>query len=523
MNHILFQLIVRERSTRTGSSMSGGTNYGAIAIDYENNKKTGGSTLPFEKQRKWHDIPFAVLFILQLGFITTQILIHKTKHSGLMDTTTSIEEDEDEVVVDVSILWKFMGITNVVAVVLSTLSLVVMSVFSSLLVEIALFGSLTIVGSMTVYSYFYMNNHWMSILFGVIFVCATVYTICVQRRIPFAAANLRTALMAIRTNMGMVVMAYLWEIVAFGFIWLWMSSSMVVLLNIAPNGDDDDVDSNTTSTSILKYTLYSSLYVVSFYWTQQCINSIQHTIVSSMIGTWWYTPTDANSCWDDGLNAALCHSMTYSFGSICMGSLLVSILQFAKFMIRRLKQYRNLRWLMCCIQCCVNKLLSVMEYFNSWAFTYIGIHGDSYMTSGRNVMTLFEKVGWDHIINDELASVVLFSQKMTIALVTGFVGHWYVTTQEDVFVNLKVTTIEDDAVMGFVAGAAIGYLIAAIMMELVHSAVHAVIVCLAEAPALFHYHHPALAEQLIDAWKDCYPDECADELTSYEEHAVVTC
>jgi len=209
-----------------------------------------------------------------------------------------------------------------------------------------------------------------------------------------------------------------------------------------------------------------------------------------------------------------------------MGSLFVSLVQCIKYVVQTIKKNSCengiARCFMCCIECCLNQLIFVMEWFNSWAYTYIGIHGTSYMTSAKNVMTLFDKVGWDAIVHDELVSVVLFLQKITIALLTGFVGYWYVTTQEDVFKNTPFLD-EEDEVVGFVVGAGIGYLVSAILMELVHSAVHGVILCLAESPALFQFHHPLLAADIMEAWKDCYPDECADELTSYEEHAVVTC
>lgn len=319
-------------------------------------------------------------------------------------------------------------------------------------------------------------------------------------------------------------MSYAWQAVAFGYIWLWTSSSLPIL---------------KTSDSFGSIVMILFGYFVSFFWTQQVITNIQHTIVASMIGTWWYTPTDANSCWDDGLNHALWHSLTYSFGSICMGSLLVALVQGLKYFLRSLRQ--SFDCCECLLDCCLSCLEDMVQYFNSWAYTNIGIHGDSYVTSGRSVMALFDKVGWDAIIHDELASVVLWFLKVTIALLTGFVGWWYVNVTDTssyeppdasgnstrVFAQVLGTNDSDDDdanTVAFIASTMIGYFISSIMMELVHSAVHGVIVCLAEAPALFHYHHPQLADDLVVAWKECYPEECADEfLTTSENYAVVTC
>jgi hypothetical protein len=123
----------------------------------------------------------------------------------------------------------------------------------------------------------------------------------------FAAANLKTALTVIRTNFGLVLLAYGLEVVAFAWTVLWIDAAGA---NMSSHGFQ-----------------IVFLYLLSFFWTHQVMNNLQHMIVASVLGTWWYTPSDANSFWDDGLSAALCHSLTFSLGSISLGSLLAGIAQ----------------------------------------------------------------------------------------------------------------------------------------------------------------------------------------------------
>jgi hypothetical protein len=52
------------------------------------------------------------------------------------------------------------------------------------------------------------------------------------------------------------------------------------------------------------------------------------------------------------------------------------------------------------------------------------------------------------------------------------------------------------------------------MMELVNSAICAVIVCFAEAPAVFGKNYPTLCSEMLEAWKEAYPDECSDDFES---------
>jgi hypothetical protein len=51
----------------------------------------------------------------------------------------------------------------------------------------------------------------------------------------------------------------------------------------------------------------------------------------------------------------------------------------------------------------------------------------------------------------------------------------------------------------------IGFVMCSTLLSLVSSAVNAVIVCYAEAPAEFQANHPQLSEQMRAAWKTAYP------------------
>lgn len=150
---------------------------------------------------------------------------------------------------------------------------------------------------------------------------------------------------------------------------------------------------------------------------------------------------------------------------------------------------------------------------HSRAFTFVGIHGDGYISSGRQVVSLFKQRGWTGITTDILADMVMVTMKVSIALLTALVGWWLVKKDNDIFVGVGVDPEEDDAV-GFVAGLLIGYIIASIMMELVGSAVTAVIVCFAEAPDAFHNNYKELCDEMLNAWKKAYPDECSDDFSS---------
>lgn len=57
--------------------------------------------------------------------------------------------------------------------------------------------------------------------------------------------------------------------------------------------------------------------------------------------------------------------MTTSFGSICMGSLLVAIVEALESMVRNEREESD-GLLLCLLQCLLACLRDVIEYFNTW-------------------------------------------------------------------------------------------------------------------------------------------------------------
>ena len=60
-----------------------------------------------------------------------------------------------------------------------------------------------------------------------------------------------------------------------------------------------------------------------------------------------------------------------------------------------------------------------MEYFNKWAFVYVGLYGYDYRTAGKNVFNLFKSRGWTSILSHNLVQRCLWLISICIGLITG--------------------------------------------------------------------------------------------------------
>ena len=122
------------------------------------------------------------------------------------------------------------------------------------------------------------------------------------------------------------------------------------------------------------------------------------------------------------------------------------------------------------------------------------------MEAGKNVFTLFKDRGWDAIIADDLISNVLL---LVSLIVGGIIGALAVVIE-------KSSDLFEDAggnatVLAFFLGFIIGLMVCSIALSTIGSAVNAVIVLFAEAPAEFQQNHPQLSERMRSAWSLVYP------------------
>ena len=77
----------------------------------------------------------------------------------------------------------------------------------------------------------------------------------------------------------------------------------------------------------------------------------------------------------------------------------------------------------------------------------------------------------------------------------------------------SLLVVQDDAMaptpwIGFLLGMMYGTGMSSVVFRVVSSAVDTIVVCFAEAPQIFQQHHPVLAQELVEAWRLVYPNEC---------------
>lgn len=148
-----------------------------------------------------------------------------------------------------------------------------------------------------------------------------------------------------------------------------------------------------------------------------------HVTTAGVVGTWFLVPEEASSFCSSAITDSFSRAVSYSFGSICMGSLLIAIVRALRYLIHqaRSSNQRN-ALLLCILECLVACLEGLIEYFNKFAFIYVGLYGYDFVTGGRKVLQLFQDRGWTAIINDNLVYRVLMLMCLVVGGLTGCAG-----------------------------------------------------------------------------------------------------
>ncbi|KAI9916539.1 hypothetical protein PsorP6_017213 [Peronosclerospora sorghi] len=227
-----------------------------------------------------------------------------------------------------------------------------------------------------------------------IFLAFTIitYYVSVRRSIAFAASNLTTASQILRVFPGIITSAYL-ALLAQG-VWaiVWSAAVVGVLAKAVGNFHDSTSFGNTCFFFML----------LSFYWFMQVAKNVVHCITSGAVGEWWFGAHDANT-----IQRAQTRALTTSFGSICVGSLLVAFLNALHTLLLSTRRRKTTGSANACLECLVKLVMRNMQYFNKYAFCQVAIYGKDFRLAGSDTMQLFRNRGWTALLNDSLLSNVL--------------------------------------------------------------------------------------------------------------------
>ena len=382
------------------------------------------------------------------------------------------------------------------------------------------------------------------------------YTLYNWNRIPFAATNLHTALVAMRCTADITILGVVSLIVAFSWCVVW-SIAFLGIVNAFNGVECDKRDACNPHVAARHVPIYI-LLLLSFYWTNNAIKNVVRVTVASAIGTWWFHPRDIRPICTRVVAQPLLRSLTKSFGSICLGSLIIQLAQAVTLLVgccccsvfgntsdclaqppTKVKTKKKMILskhvmaeekkmdtmdvmdsaatprtmemvsvadddsvclgsgpLWCFRSGLLTSIRTYLRSCNRWSFTYIGLYGYSFHEGGDRAMELFETREWLDVVSDNLIQNVLVMASIVIG---GSAGIFAVVVEE--MDGYYFSTFHMPVLWAFVIGSVLGYALSNILLlGVVGSAVNTVLVCFAAGPFEFDKNHPVLSREMREVW-----------------------
>lgn len=224
-------------------------------------------------------------------------------------------------------------------------------------------------------------------------------------RIPFSALMLKTAI-DVSKNYGHVYLVSALGGLLAVVLAAWYSITFVSVYTKYQPGQPACTGNSCSSGKVIGLLVFITF---TMYWISEWLKNTIHVAISGVYGSWFFHPQNPPK---GATRGALKRALTYSFGSISLGSLLVAIINFLRQMCSIAQQNEAAQGdiistiFFCCLGCLIGILQWAVEFLNRYAFSYIALYGKSYFAAAKDTWTMIKQRGIDALVNECLIGPV---------------------------------------------------------------------------------------------------------------------
>ncbi|KAF2676424.1 DUF580-domain-containing protein [Lentithecium fluviatile CBS 122367] len=290
-------------------------------------------------------------------------------------------------------------------------------------------GILNIVFGLVTALYMLSRRYWSG---GIVFLIFSIfYIFCFISwipRIPFSVLMLRTAIDVSKKYGHVYVVSLIGGVLAAAF-GAWYSVTLTAIYVKYQPGNNPACSTGAGGCSNAKVIGLIVFVTFAMYWISEWLKNTIHVTISGVYGSWYFM--GHNNFPKGATRGALKRALTYSFGSISLGSLIVAIIQFLRQICSAARQSAaqdgNIVGvvLLCCLECLIGILNWAVEFLNRYAFSYIALYGKSYFAAAKDTWKMIKDRGIDALVNECLIGPVLSMGAFFVAYTCAFLAYLY--------------------------------------------------------------------------------------------------
>ncbi|CAD6889275.1 unnamed protein product [Tilletia controversa] len=329
-----------------------------------------------------------------------------------------------------------------------------------------------------------------AVIFTIFAVLSIVFYFFARKRIPLARILLKTILKAANQYPSTYVVALLGSLFQAMFSVWWTWTLVATYQRFDPKGESQSNSSrsNSTITGLVVF-----LFFV-FYYVSEVLKNITLVVTAGIFGVWYYgAPTKHVAL------SSFKRATTYSLGSICFGSLIVSLLELLRAFFRTLSATQAAEGdmissiLACVASCCIGCIEGMVRWLNKYAFINVALYGSSYIEAAKATFTLLQQKGVDVIVNDSLVNTVWLMGSFAIGILTALFSYIYLKESNSNPGESSSIIILASFVFGLQISLSLG-------AGTIGSGVSTLFVALAEDPEVIATRDPELFEMIRSAY-----------------------
>ncbi|EMC93522.1 hypothetical protein BAUCODRAFT_37210 [Baudoinia panamericana UAMH 10762] len=292
-------------------------------------------------------------------------------------------------------------------------------------------GILNIVWGLVTALYMLYRHYWSG---GIVFLIFSIFTIiCFISwipRIPFSVLMLQTVIDVSRKFGHVYLVSFLGGLIAAAF-GAWFSVTLVAVYVKFEPGSNPACNTSAGGTGgCSSATVIGLVVFITFamYWVSEWLKNTIHVTISGVYGAWYFTPNNPPK---GPTRGAARRALTYSFGSISLGSLLVAIINMLRQACSIAQQQEAnsgnfaASCAFCILQCIIGLLDWAVQFINRYAFSYMALYGKNYIESAKDTWRLIKDRGIDALVNECLIGPVLTMGATFVAYACALLAYLY--------------------------------------------------------------------------------------------------
>lgn len=472
-----------------------------VQMDYGKPEGQGPNfTDRFKVQKpKINDPIFIVVFLGVLaGFIAVAAISLKAYTGSKSFQGGSIYGSQNDFSLNTNTII-LLGFVAVVAVVLAVLYYTLARMFTKQFIIITIICNLILAFGTAIF--YLVEKYYSAGIVFLLFACFSAFCYWTMRhRIPFATVVLQTIIDVTRQHPSVLIVSTLGALVSGAFAVFFSVVLVSIYVKYAPNENNPECANGGCSqgklVGLIVYVTFAGYYIT------EVIKNVIHVTIAGVYGSWYYCSKSDQGMPKWPAMGAFKRAMTYSFGSISFGSLIVAIINFIRFVLNAMRHANQdnggnmaITALLCFAQCCIGILDWLVTYFNHYAYTFIALYGKAYLPAAKDTWELVKKKGIDALVNDSLIGSVLTFGSTFIGYVSALLAFLYLKFTKPAY-NESGGFYPVVIAYAFMIGTQIGN----ITTVSIHSGVSTFFVALAKDPEVFHMSYPDIFERILQTY-----------------------